>query len=42
MQQIQQLAAAGIGQGLEQQVGVMGAIGHGGTGKYSLALIIRK
>jgi hypothetical protein len=32
MQQVQQLAAAGIGQGLEQQIGVV-ALGHVATGK---------
>jgi hypothetical protein len=29
VQQVQQLAPAGIGEGLEQQVGVIGALGHG-------------
>jgi hypothetical protein len=29
MQQVQQLAPAGIGQGFEQQVGVIEALGHG-------------
>jgi hypothetical protein len=30
VQQVQELAPAGVGEGLEQQIGVIGALGHEG------------